>query len=114
MVANMIVIGSRIRDLSCEFCNSLKQIGARYDSDKLISAHDRQTLDVLLFISCTLSSSVASSVTVQGSRVMISPTLRPRSCTKSDATFSWPEKEFQPATALSLGPDLRAADKIAL
>ena len=45
----MIVIGSRIRDLSCEFCNSLKQIGARYDSDKLISAHDRQTLDVLLF-----------------------------------------------------------------
>ena len=35
MVANMIVIGSRIRDLSREFCNRLKQIGARHDPDKL-------------------------------------------------------------------------------
>ena len=46
---HMIVIGSRIRDLSREFCNSLKEIGARYDPDKLISANDRQTLDVVLF-----------------------------------------------------------------
>jgi hypothetical protein len=110
----MIVIGSQIRDLSCEFCNSLKQIGARYDSDKLISAHDRQTLDVLLFHK--LHTVFQRRVFRHGAGVKSHdlPDLAASLVHEIRCNLSWPEKEFQPATALSLGPDLRAADKIAL
>ena len=62
----MIVIGSRIRDLSREFRNSLKEIGARYDPDKLISRMTGRRLTLFCSIRLTTSSSVASSVTVQG------------------------------------------------
>src|SRR5579872_6966502 len=39
--ANMIVVCCWIWDIACEARNGLKQVGARHDSDKLISAHDR-------------------------------------------------------------------------
>src|ERR1700679_3545529 len=46
-VANMIVIGGRIRYLAREFCHGLKEVGAGDDPDKPISAQHRQTLDVV-------------------------------------------------------------------
>src|ERR1700691_4505917 len=49
MISNVIVVGSRIRNVAREFRNGLKQIGARYDSDKLIPAHHWQPLDIILF-----------------------------------------------------------------
>jgi hypothetical protein len=49
MVANVIVVESRIGDVEREFRNRLKKIGSRYDPNKLISAHDRETLDIIVF-----------------------------------------------------------------
>jgi hypothetical protein len=49
MFANVIADGSRIGDVAREFLNHLKQIGSGYDPNKLISAHDRQTLDIIVF-----------------------------------------------------------------
>src|ERR1700686_2380734 len=114
MVANVIVIGSRIRDLSCEFCNSLKEIGARYNPDKPISAHDRQTLHLILFHKT--HNVFQRRVFRHGAGVKSHdlPDLAASLVHEIRCNLSRPEKKFQPATALSLGSYLPAADKIPL
>src|ERR1700738_938213 len=114
VVANMIVIGSRIRALACEFCNSLKEIGARYDPDKLISALDRQTLEVVALhqhYNVFERRILRHSAGVKSHDVpnLAAPLVHEVRCYRPRA-----EKEFQPATALSLGSYLRAADKVTL
>src|ERR1700694_2791770 len=114
MVANVIIVGSRIRDVARQFRNGLKQIGARYDSDKLISAHDWQTLDVIAlhqFYNVFERRILRYSAGVKSHDVpnLAAPLVHEVRCHLARA-----EKQFQPATALSLSSYLRAADKIAL
>jgi hypothetical protein len=44
---NVIIVEGRIKDFARQFRNGLKQVGTRYDADKLICAHNRQPLDVM-------------------------------------------------------------------
>jgi hypothetical protein len=110
MVANVIVVGRRIRDVAREFRNNLKEIGSRYDPDP----HDRQTLDVIVFhqLNDVFKRRVLRhSPGVKGHNFT---NLAPPLVHEVGRNLARTEKEFEPTTPLPLGPDLATANKIAL
>src|SRR6478752_6314844 len=94
MVANVVVVGSWVRDFARQFRNDLKQVGARYDADKLICTHNGEPLDVMLLHQ--LHNFFERGILGHGvglKRHDLS-TLRPLSWTKSDATAPGPRRIF--------------------
>jgi hypothetical protein len=114
VVANVIIVGRGIRDVACQIRNGLKQIAARHDPDKLVAAHDRQTLDVAAFHK--LHDVFQRRILGHGVRFPGHdlPDLAALLVKKVGCRPAGTKKEFEPSTALSLSPDLGTTDKVAL
>jgi hypothetical protein len=110
---NVIIVGRRIRNISSETCDSPKQVRARHNPNKCISAHNGQTLDVLTFHQ--LHNILKQHVFCRDVRIQCHylPNLATLLMHELGRRPGRTHEKLEPSASLSLRPDLAAANEIA-